>query len=132
MGQLYQQRDQIRRTANRRHPTPRGTGILDAGYWKLDAGYWKLDAGYRKLNTTSSSQLPASSIRFWVRDNGIGIPVAQQAQLFTKFTRLRDTEPGHGLGLSIARNIVEKLGGAVGVESEVGQGSTFWFTLPAL
>ncbi len=81
-------------------------------------------------HTTSSLQHSASSIRFWVRDNGPGVPVEQQAQLFTKFTRLRDAEPGHGLGLSIARNIVEKLGGEVGVESEIGQGSTFWFTLP--
>jgi PAS domain S-box-containing protein len=71
-----------------------------------------------------------SEIRFWVRDNGAGLTVEQQVQLFTKFTRLRDAEPGHGLGLSIARNIVEKLGGEVGVESAVGQGSTFWFTLP--
>ncbi len=73
---------------------------------------------------------PQSQIRFWVRDNGLGLTAEQQAQLFTKFTRLRDAEPGHGLGLSIARNIIEKLGGEVGVESDVGQGSTFWFTLP--
>jgi PAS domain S-box-containing protein len=68
---------------------------------------------------------------FWVRDNGPGLTAEQQSKLFSQFTRL-DTEraEGHGLGLSIARRIVEKLGGSVGVESEVGQGSTFWFTLP--
>ncbi len=80
----------------------------------------------------SKVQNPKSEIRLWVRDNGSGLAVEQQAQLFTKFTRLRDTGPGHGLGLSIARDIVEKLGGEVGVQSEVGQGSTFWFTLPFL
>ena len=78
----------------------------------------------------SKTENPKSKIRFWVRDNGPGLAVEQQAHLFSKFTRLRDAEPGHGLGLSIARNIVEKLGGEVGVESTAGQGSTFWFTLP--
>jgi len=90
---------------------------------QIELGFSLHEAGNSKLDA-------ASSVRFWVRDNGIGLDVDQQVQLFNKFTRLRDTEPGHGLGLSIARNIVEKLGGEVGVESEVGQGSTFWFTLP--
>jgi PAS domain S-box-containing protein len=71
-------------------------------------------------------------VRFWVRDNGHGIPKEAQARLFTPFTRLDQVQlKGHGLGLSIARRIVEKLGGQVGVESEVGQGSVFSFTLPA-
>ncbi len=103
---------------------------VELGFSMLDTGYSMLDAESGAEHPVSSIPLPASSIRFWVRDNGAGIPAAQQAQLFTKFTRLRDAEPGHGLGLSIARNIIEKLGGEVGVESEVGQGSTFWFTLP--
>lgn len=90
---------------------------------QIELGFSLPEAGGSKLDA-------ATSVRFWVRDNGIGLDVEQQVQLFNKFTRLRDTEPGHGLGLSIARNIVEKLGGEVGVESEVGQGSTFWFTLP--
>ncbi|MBN1937032.1 MAG: response regulator [Anaerolineae bacterium] len=70
--------------------------------------------------------------RFWVRDNGDGIPLEQQEQLFGLFTRLdRDAKvEGHGLGLSIVRRIINKLGGKVGVESEVGQGSRFYFTLP--
>lgn len=92
----------------------------------------RVELGCSWLETESGSQQPVSSIKFWVRDNGSGLTAEQQAQLFNKFTRLRDAEPGHGLGLSIARNIVEKLGGEVGVESEVGQGSTFWFTLPVL
>ncbi len=69
-------------------------------------------------------------LRCWVRDNGPGLDENQRAQLFTEFTRLEPgrTE-GHGLGLSIVRRIVEKLGGNVGCDSLPGKGSTFWFTL---
>jgi len=68
---------------------------------------------------------------FWVRDNGPGLMPEAQARLFTPFTRLDESRAkGHGLGLSIVRRIVEKLGGRVGVESVVGQGSVFTFTLP--
>ena len=70
---------------------------------------------------------------FWVRDNGPGLTPEEQARLFTPFTRLDQVRSkGHGLGLSIARRIVEKLGGQVGVESEAGQGSVFTFTLPGI
>jgi len=69
-------------------------------------------------------------IRFWVRDNGLGLTSEEQARLFTPFERLDQVRAkGHGLGLSIVRRIVEKLGGEVGVESQVGQGSVFSFTL---
>jgi two-component system sensor histidine kinase/response regulator len=70
-------------------------------------------------------------VRFWVRDNGTGLTAEEQSRLFTPFTRLEQVRAkGHGLGLSIVRRIVEKLGGQVGVESEVGRGSVFTFTLP--
>ena len=71
-------------------------------------------------------------ICFWVKDNGNGIEPANIADLFVPFQRF-DTHKarGHGLGLSIVQRIVEKLGGEVGVESEIGKGSRFWFTLPA-
>jgi PAS domain S-box-containing protein len=69
--------------------------------------------------------------RFWVRDNGHGVAPDEQARLFTEFTRLdQGRAEGHGLGLSIVKRIVEKLGGQVGIESAPGQGSTFTFTLP--
>jgi len=69
-------------------------------------------------------------VRFWVRDNGSGITPEDQSRLFAPFTRLDQIRAGgHGLGLSIVRRIVEKLGGQVGVESQVGSGSTFSFTL---
>lgn len=71
-------------------------------------------------------------IRFWVRDNGPGINEENQTKLFIPFTRFDQVRTeGQGLGLSIVQSIVTKLNGAVGVESESGSGSTFWFTLPA-
>jgi signal transduction histidine kinase len=71
-------------------------------------------------------------IRFWVRDNGPGLTEDEQANLFAEFTRLSEAEAGgHGLGLSIVRRIVEKLGGQAGVESQEGSGSLFYFTLPS-
>jgi two-component system sensor histidine kinase/response regulator len=70
-------------------------------------------------------------VRFWVRDNGHGISPEDQARLFTPFTRLSQVKVrGHGLGLSIVQRIVERLGGEASVESFVGVGSTFAFTLP--
>lgn len=75
---------------------------------------------------------PDSMVRYWVRDHGPGIAPAIQSSLFVPFERLNQVQPGgHGLGLSIVRRIVEKLGGWVGVESRLGEGSTFYFTLPA-
>ncbi|MCP4536059.1 MAG: GAF domain-containing protein [Chloroflexi bacterium] len=72
-----------------------------------------------------------NTVRFWVRDNGPGLTPEDQSQLFVPFTRLDQARAkGHGLGLSIVRRIVEKMGGQVGVESHVGKGSTFVFILP--
>lgn len=72
-------------------------------------------------------------VKYWVRDNGRGIPEDQQVFLFTPFTRLSELKiSGYGLGLSIVQRIVHKLGGSVGVESEAGGGSLFYFTLPAV
>ncbi len=68
---------------------------------------------------------------FCVLDNGRGLTQEEQGRLFTPFTRLDQVRTtGHGLGLSIARRIVEEMGRQVGVESKVGQGSVFHFTLP--
>jgi PAS domain S-box-containing protein len=83
-----------------------------------------------RLELGATSQ-PDGMIRFWVQDYGPGLTLEEQANLFTEFTRLNETDvKGYGLGLSIVRRIIDKLGGQVGVESEVGQGSLFYFTLP--
>jgi signal transduction histidine kinase len=74
-------------------------------------------------------------VRFWVHDNGDGISPQDQSRLFAPFERLSQVRiQGHGLGLSIVRRIVEKLGGQVGVESDgvPGHGSVFSFTLPGV
>ena len=79
-----------------------------------------------------ASARPDGMLRFWTRDNGPGIPPEARTRLFTRSNQIRRlNNMGHGLGLSIVGNIVEKLGGQVGVESEVGKGSLFFFTLPA-
>ena len=70
------------------------------------------------------------TVKFWVRDNGAGLTEAQQRELFAPYSRPGQVQgSGHGLGLSIVKRIVERLGGTVGVDSVVGKGSTFWFML---
>ena len=69
-------------------------------------------------------------VQFWVSDNGDGLNEEERSRLFTPFSRLNQARTkGHGLGLSIVARIMERLGGDVGVQSEVGKGSTFFFTL---
>jgi two-component system sensor histidine kinase/response regulator len=78
-----------------------------------------------------ATALPDNMVQFWVQDNGPGLTPEEQAELFVPFARLTQREvEGHGLGLSIVQRIVQKLGGQVGVESEIGQGSKFYFVLP--
>ncbi|WP_445150794.1 sensor histidine kinase [Baekduia sp. Peel2402] len=71
--------------------------------------------------------------RVTVLDNGIGIDPADRPRLFVPFARLSSASEyeGTGLGLAIAQRVVERNGGAIGVSSTVGEGSRFWFTLPA-
>lgn len=68
---------------------------------------------------------------FWIADNGEGLDEDAQKQLFVPFTRISQIRvEGHGLGLSIVQRIVESCAGEVGVESSLGQGCKFYFTLP--
>lgn len=70
-------------------------------------------------------------VRFWVRDQGPGISQIDQKHLFRAHTRVTSKRiKGEGLGLSIVKRIVKQSGGKVGVDSEEGRGSCFWFTLP--
>ena len=69
-------------------------------------------------------------IYFYVQDTGAGIPAGKVDKVFERFMKLDAKKQGTGLGLSISRIIIKKLGGEIGVFSEYGKGSTFWFTLP--
>jgi signal transduction histidine kinase len=91
---------------------------------------------YSKENTTVrvQGQVREGKALVSVRDEGPGIPPEQIGMLFGRFVRLSrpagPARPGSGLGLYITKRLVEMQGGRVGVESEVGKGSVFWFTLP--
>lgn len=68
-------------------------------------------------------------LRFYVTDMGCGIEPEKQADIFTRFVKLNSFAQGTGLGLPICKTIVNRMGGEIGVESEPGKGSTFWFTI---
>ena len=69
-------------------------------------------------------------VHIWVKDTGKGIADADQKRIFERFIKLDEYIPGTGLGLSVAKSHVQSLGGTIGVESELGKGSTFWIDIP--
>ena len=81
---------------------------------------------------TMGYEVRENDIYCYVKDTGVGIAPNRQTQVFERFTKLDTRKQGTGLGLSICKSIIKKLEGQIGVESELGKGSTFWFTLPVL
>jgi PAS domain S-box-containing protein len=133
------------RLADRVEQSDAGIILPDASAWPVALGYapWVEEVWVNYLSNAlkyggqpprvelGATAQPDGMVRLWVRDNGPGLASEDQVRLFIPFTRLNQVRAkGHGLGLSIVRRIVEKLGGRVGVESQIGRGSSFFFTLP--
>jgi signal transduction histidine kinase len=122
-----------------------GAEVVEPDHWPASFGYapWIEEVWVNYISNAvkyggrpprvelGATELPDGVVRFWAQDNGPGLTVEDQSRLFRPFTQLQPARAeGSGLGLSIVQRIVEKLGGQVGVESQLGQGSIFYFTLP--
>lgn len=101
------------------------TNLLDNAFKYTEIGFVKF--GYKILDEEKT-------VKFFVSDTGIGIPKDKQKEIFKRFNKLEPDKSklyrGTGLGLTITRNIVNKLGGNILLNSEINKGSTFYFTLP--
>jgi CheY-like chemotaxis protein len=108
------------------------TNLVGNGVKFTDRGHVLVDVSGQVLSV-SEKELKAELL-FKVEDTGIGIPADKVDHVFEKFSQVDSTSTrkheGTGLGLTISRKLVELMGGEIGVLSEPGQGSTFWFTLP--
>lgn len=82
----------------------------------------EIEVGYEVLD--------GERVRVWVKDTGIGILEVDQKRIFDRFVKLNEFVPGTGLGLAVAKSHVNTLGGTIGVDSRIGEGTTFWFILP--
>jgi signal transduction histidine kinase len=91
----------------------------------------RVELGWRPVARSEAGH-SAGGYEFFVRDNGIGIAPRYHEQIFRMFERLHTSEEyeGTGIGLAIVKKAASKLGGSVRVESKVGEGSTFFVTLP--
>ncbi len=85
--------------------------------------------GYQIVERTDEGN-EGKDLYVYCEDTGSGIPEEAQSRIFERFVKLNDFVQGTGLGLSICKAIIEKCGGKIGVNSEVGKGSTFWFRIP--
>ena len=83
-------------------------------------------------DTAAAGAGGARTLYVYCEDTGAGIPADQRSRVFERFVKLNDFVQGTGLGLSICKAIIDRCGGTIGVDSEEGNGSTFWFRLPVL
>jgi signal transduction histidine kinase len=84
-----------------------------------------------KPRVTIKAERIGTKVRFWVSDNGIGIEAKYLNTIFGMFERLHKAYEGTGIGLPLVRKAADRMGGSVGVESELGRGSRFWLELEA-
>jgi signal transduction histidine kinase len=114
-------------------PDVPGTVVGDAGRLRqvltnLIANALKFTSRGEVTIRVAVKEAPAA-LRFSVADTGPGIPPSEQARLFERFEQLKEArENGTGLGLAISKELAQRMGGEIGVISEEGKGSTFWFT----
>jgi signal transduction histidine kinase len=124
------ERDPSRRVDCEIAPDLRGTGdpaLLRIVLENLMGNAWK----FTSRNSRARIEFGAREGAFFVRDDGAGFDMAFKDKLFKPFERLHAGQefPGTGIGLATVRRIIERHGGRVWAESDVGKGATFWFTL---
>jgi signal transduction histidine kinase len=134
----------VERSAEARHQSVinRATSVLPLVWVDVDMAYRvlvnllenaiKFTPVGGKIDIGAQINADGTFVKFWVRDNGPGIPPADRERIFEKFTRLRgkNRPGGLGVGLAFCRLAVHGHGGEIWVESELGKGTTFWLTLP--
>lgn len=105
--------------------------VLDHVLQNLISNALKFVPPQRRPHVHIHAEIHDHLVRIWVEDNGIGIAPEYQQRIFNPFERLHSKEayPGTGMGLAIVQRGIEKMGGHVGVESQVGKGSRFWVEL---
>ncbi|MDP1683620.1 ATP-binding protein [Hydrogenophaga sp.] len=112
--------------------------VADAGLMRhvasnLIGNALKFGGGHEQLRVWVSARCDGQFWRFEIRDNGPGFDATLAHQLFKPFSRLGNTEvAGTGLGLTVVKRAVERQGGQAGASAELGSGSSFWWTLPAM
>jgi chemotaxis family two-component system sensor kinase Cph1 len=107
-------------------------GLLTQVFQNLIANAIKFHAKENLPAVHVSSRIRDAECEFSVRDNGIGIDAGHSERIFHLFERLHNADqyPGSGVGLAISQKIVERHGGRIRLESKIGQGSTFYFSIP--
>ena len=86
----------------------------------------------RMNNIRACAREKEDFVEFYVKDSGIGIPAERVATIFQRFGKINDFVQGTGLGLTLCRMLVEKMGGRIWLRSQEGKGSRFYFTLPLI